>query len=160
MREHLLERRQFIPRPLDEVFPFFADATNLERITPAWLHFEIVTPQPIVMAVGTRIEYRIRWRFLSYSWLTEIVAWEPPHGFVDVQLRGPYALWHHTHRFEATPEGTWMTDRVRYALPLGPIGEMAHRLAVRRDLERIFDYRRQVIEELFPPVKAEVASQP
>ncbi|MCS6976420.1 MAG: SRPBCC family protein [Gemmatales bacterium] len=152
MREYILEQRQIIPRPLDEVFPFFADAGNLERITPEWLRFEIVTPRPIPMAVGTRIEYRIRWRFVSLSWLTEITEWNPPYQFVDVQLKGPYSLWHHTHRFESVPEGTLMTDIVRYALPWGPIGTLAHWLGVRRDLERIFAYRRQVIEELFPPV--------
>lgn len=151
MREHRLEQRQLIPRPLEEVFPFFADACNLERITPPWLHFRIVTPTPIVMAVGTRIEYRIHWRFLKLAWLTEITEWNPPYGFVDEQRRGPYALWHHTHRFEPVPEGTLMTDIVRYRLPLGPLGELAHWLTVRRDLDRIFAYRRQVIEQLFPP---------
>lgn len=151
MQEYVLEQRQIIPRPLDEVFPFFADAGNLERITPDWLHFEIVTPRPIVMEVGTRIEYRIRWRFVSLAWLTEIIEWNPPYSFVDVQLRGPYALWHHTHRFEPVPEGTLMTDIVRYGLPWGLIGRLAHWLTVRRDLERIFAYRKEVIDELFPP---------
>ncbi len=150
-RHHLLERRQFLPRPLDEVFAFFADAANLERITPPWLRFRILTPSPIHMKVGALIDYRIRWKSVPLRWRTRIAEWNPPHGFVDVQERGPYALWHHTHTFEGTPGGVWMTDRVRYALPLGALGRCIHAVGIRRDVHAIFDYRRAVIERAFAP---------
>jgi ligand-binding SRPBCC domain-containing protein len=137
----LLQREQEIPRPIDEVFAFFADAQNLETITPPWLGFRILTPGPITMRAGARIVYRLGWRWLPLRWVTEITAWEPPLHFVDVQRHGPYALWCHTHEFEPHEGGTRMRDRVRYALPLGVLGALAHRLAVRKDLEAIFDYR-------------------
>jgi ligand-binding SRPBCC domain-containing protein len=138
---HTLRREQQLPGAPDDVFPFFAEAGNLEAITPPWLSFRIVTPRPIDMGVGTLIEYRLRLHGLPISWLTRIEAWEPGVRFVDQQMRGPYALWHHTHEFVAEGGGTRMTDTVRYALPFGPLGEVAHRLFVRRDLDRIFDYR-------------------
>lgn len=141
---HTLRREQTLPGTPDEVFPFFADAGNLEAITPPYLSFEIVTPRPIEMGEGTLIEYRLRLHGLPISWLTRIEVWEPGRRFVDQQMRGPYALWHHTHEFEqdpADPGRTLMRDTVRYAIPFGPAGEVAHRLFVRRDLERIFDYR-------------------
>lgn len=123
------------------MFEFYADAGNLERITPAWLGFRIVTPQPIDMAPGALIEYRLKLRQVRVRWLTRIEVWEPGERFVDVQVKGPYRRWHHTHTFEAHDGGTRVRDEVRYALPLGPLGELAHRLWVRRDLERIFDFR-------------------
>jgi ligand-binding SRPBCC domain-containing protein len=143
---HTLRREQRLPGAPDEVFPFFADAGNLEAITPPWLSFRIVTPRPIPMGAGTLIEYRLRLRGLPISWLTRIETWEPGVRFVDAQLRGPYALWHHTHEFAPAPGGgTLMRDTVRYALPLGPAGALAHRLFVRRDLERIFDFRQEAV---------------
>jgi ligand-binding SRPBCC domain-containing protein len=149
-REHLLERAQIVPAPPGEVFPFFADAANLERITPPWLRFRVATPAPIEMREGALIEYRLALHRLPLRWLTRIEAWEPGRRFVDVQLRGPYRLWHHTHTFEAAPGGgTLMRDRVRYALPLGPLGGAAHRLLVRRDLQRIFDHRERAIARCF-----------
>lgn len=149
MRIHVLERQQRIERPLAEVFPFYADAANLERITPPWLGFEVTTPRPIAMEVGALIEYRLRLHGVPVRWRTRIEAWEPPHRFVDAQLREPYALWHHTHWFRADGEGaTVLGDRVRYALPLGLAGEAARMLFVRRDLERIFDYRRDSVAAL------------
>jgi ligand-binding SRPBCC domain-containing protein len=141
MRVYTLEREQVLPAAPRDVFPFFADARNLESITPPFLRFAVVTPDPIEMRVGTLIQYRLRLHGVPVNWLTTIQAWEPPHRFVDVQVRGPYALWHHTHLLEAHPDGTRMRDVVRYALPLGPLGALAHRLFVRRDVERIFDYR-------------------
>ena len=149
MRIHVLERAQVLPYPVEQVFAFFADAGNLELITPTWLHFRLLTPLPIVMSKGTRIEYRIRWRWVPWPWVTEICEWQPPFSFIDQQLRGPYRLWHHTHRFDAVAEGTRMTDVVRYALPYGPIGNAAHRLLVRHDLERIFAYRRACVGKVF-----------
>lgn len=145
---HILERRQLIPRPLGDVFPFFADAGNLEAITPAFLHFQILTPQPIAMAPGTLIDYQVRLFGLPLKWRTRIEEFEPGQRFVDVQVRGPYKLWHHTHEFEETSAGTLMTDRVRYQLPLGPVGWTVHSLWVERTLTRIFDHRLESIERL------------
>jgi ligand-binding SRPBCC domain-containing protein len=142
MRIHLLERSQRLPRPPSEVFAFFADAHNLEAITPDWLRFGIVTPGRIAMVPGALIEYRLRLHGLPIRWLTRIEAWEPGRRFVDVQVKGPYRLWHHTHEFQPDGEdATVVRDTVRYALPLGPAGELARRAFVARDLDRIFDHR-------------------
>jgi ligand-binding SRPBCC domain-containing protein len=143
MRIHQLERTQRLPgRPPAQVFAFFADAFNLEAITPPWLSFRVITPGPIEMRAGALIEYRLRLHGVPVRWLTRIEAWEPGGRFVDVQVRGPYRLWHHTHTFEADGKGgTLVRDVVRYALPLGPVGDLAHRLFVARDLRRIFDHR-------------------
>lgn len=150
MKVHLLDRSQRVPAPIDAVFAFYADALNLERITPPWLGFRIVTPGPIAMAPGALIEYRLRLHGVPVKWLTRIEEWEPGHRFVDAQLRGPYRLWHHTHEFEADGEGaTLVHDRVRYALPLGPLSELARRAFVHRDLERIFDFRQDAIVRRF-----------
>jgi ligand-binding SRPBCC domain-containing protein len=143
---HVLERQQLLTRPPKAVFPFFGDALNLEAITPPWLGFRVVTPQPIEMAPGTLIEYRLRLHGVPIRWRTTIAVWDPPRRFVDVQLSGPYRMWHHTHDFSAAADGgTLMTDTVRYALPFGPLGELAHRALVRRDLERIFDFRQAAV---------------
>jgi ligand-binding SRPBCC domain-containing protein len=139
---HVLRREQRLPGTPERVFPFFADAGNLEAITPPWLGFRIVTPRPIEMRVGTLIEYRLTLHRLPVSWLTRIEEWQPGVRFVDMQLRGPYALWHHTHEFApAGPDATLMRDTVRWALPLGPLGEAARRAFVARDLEAIFAFR-------------------
>jgi len=148
MRLHLLERTQRLSRPPDEVFPFFADALNLERITPTWLGFSVVTPEPIEMRAGTLIDYRLRFHGSALSWHTEIALWDPPRRFVDVQLAGPYRVWHHTHTFEPDCDGTVMHDVVRYGLPLGPLGELARMVFVRRDLDRIFDFRQQEVARI------------
>jgi len=142
LRYHVLRREQRLPAAPEAVFPFFADAHNLEAITPPWLSFRVMTPAPIEMRPGTLIEYELRLHGVRIAWLTRIEEWEPGVRFVDVQLAGPYALWHHTHEF--APDGddaTVMRDVVRYALPFGPLGQLAHALFVRRDLERIFDHR-------------------
>jgi len=138
---HTLEREQVLPLAPAEAFEFFADAFNLEAITPPWLHFALETPAPIEMGPGTLIRYRLRLHGLPIRWLTRIEAWEPGRRFEDVQVHGPYRLWHHSHTFEPHERGTLMRDRVSYALPLGPLGQAAHALLVRRDLQRIFDYR-------------------
>jgi ligand-binding SRPBCC domain-containing protein len=146
---HVLRREQRLPRPPQEVFPFFADAGNLEAITPDWLRFRIVAPRPIEMRAGTLIEYRLRLHGLPISWLTRIEAWEPGARFVDMQLTGPYRLWHHTHEFEPDGAGgTVMRDTVRYALPFGPLGAVAHRAFVARDIAAIFDHRVRRVAEL------------
>lgn len=141
MSPHRLEREQLLPRPLPEVIAFFAEARNLERITPPWLVFRVLTPEPIEMRVGTLIDYRLRVHGVPLSWTTRIEQWEPGAGFVDRQIAGPYRLWHHHHSFRAQGDSTVVTDVVDYALPLGALGEFAHRLLVRRDLEQIFAYR-------------------
>lgn len=144
MTVHVLTREQSLPGSPDTVFPFFGAARNLEAITPAWLGFRVLTPEPIEMGAGTLIDYRLRLHGIPLRWRTRIETWEPGVRFVDAQLSGPYALWHHTHEFAADPARpgwTTMRDTVRYALSLGPLGELAHRLLVRRDLDRIFDHR-------------------
>ena len=145
MHVHTLEREQLVPLPPAEAFEFFADAHNLEGITPPWLGFRVVTPGPIAMSAGTLIEYRLRLRGVPLRWLTRIEDWEPGRRFADRQLCGPYRLWHHTHTFSAHDGGTVIRDRVRYALPLGPVGLLANAALVRRDLERIFDFRRDAV---------------
>lgn len=148
MNVHVLERTQVLPGTPEEVFPFFADARNLEAITPPLLRFSVVTPEPIEMGVGTFIQYRLGFHRVPVTWHTSIQAWEPPHRLVDVQVRGPFALWHHTHAFAPHPGGTRMTDTVRYAIGYGPLGELAHRAFVRRDLESIFAFRRRELPRL------------
>jgi len=148
MSTHTYTREQRLPGPPDAVFPFFANACNLEAITPPLLRFKMLTPDPIVMGAGTLLRYRLRVHGVAVSWLTEIREWDPPHRFVDEQLEGPYALWHHTHTFEDDGAGgTLMRDVVRYELPLGALGEIAHGL-VRRDIKQIFDHRAERVPAL------------
>jgi ligand-binding SRPBCC domain-containing protein len=149
MTPYVLKREQWVPRPLEEVFAFFAKPENLERITPPHLSFHIITPPPLVMREGALLDYVIRLRGLPMRWTTLITDYDPPHRFVDVQLRGPYSYWHHTHTFEAVDGGTRLGDEVRYLLPFGPLGSLVHGLMVRRDVEAIFAYRNQVIGEFF-----------
>ena len=149
MQFHTLRRAQWTPRPIAEVFAFFSDARNLADITPPWLGFRTLTPGPITLQPGARISYRLSVHRIPIRWTTEIRQWLPPHRFVDVQLSGPYALWHHTHRFETLNGGTRMSDVVRYRLPFGVLGQLVNALMVRRDVKQIFDYREQRIRELF-----------
>lgn len=144
-RERVLEREQFFPLPAERVFAPFADAGNLQAITPPWLHFRILSTLPIEMGPGAIIEYRLRLHGLPVRWRTVIETWEPPARFTDVQVQGPYALWHHTHTFEPVDGGTLARDTVRYRLPFGPLGNLAHALLVRHDLTRIFAFRRTAI---------------
>ncbi len=149
MREELLEREQVVAVPLERAFAFYADARNLERITPAWLRFRVTTPEPIEMREGALLSYRLVLHRIPVRWRTRIETWEPPDRFVDRQLKGPYALWHHTHELEARGEReTVVRDRVRYRIGFGPLGTLANALLVRRDLERIFDYRAEATERL------------
>jgi len=138
-----------VARPLDDVFAFFADATNLARITPPEMGFEITTPLPIAMRVGAIIDYRIRVAGVPLGWRTRIDAWEPGVRFVDSQLRGPYRCWWHEHRFERDGDETVMFDTVHYAPPLGPLGRVANRVFIARQLRGIFTHRAAVIDRLF-----------
>jgi ligand-binding SRPBCC domain-containing protein len=149
MRVYTLQREQVLPVPPTEAFEFFADAFNLEAITPPWLQFRVASEGEIVMRPGTLIEYRLQLHALPLRWLTRIDSWEPGCRFTDVQVHGPYRLWHHTHTFESHGTETTMRDEVRYALPLGPLGRFARALVVRRDLDRIFDFRRDAVAARF-----------
>lgn len=155
MAVQTLVRTQILDGPPETVFPFFADAGNLEAITPPLLGFQVTTPRPIAMRAGALIEYRLRIHRVPVRWRTRIESWDPPRSFVDTQLRGPYKLWHHTHTFEPQgPDRTLMTDTVRYAIGFGPLGRIAHTLFVRRDVEAIFDHRAAVIPALLAQVAA------
>jgi ligand-binding SRPBCC domain-containing protein len=145
---HTLIREQLVRRPVPEVFAFFARAGNLERITPPWLSFELVTPEPIPMHAGTLIDYRLRLHRLPLRWRSRIEEWAENRGFVDRQVHGPYRLWHHRHEFEDIDGACLVRDRVDYELPLGPLGEAARAAFVERDLARIFDHRRTAVAHL------------
>ena len=144
----ILEREQLVPHPRSTVFAFFADARNLERLTPAQLRFHILTPQPIVMRAGTVIDYRLQLFGVGFLWRTLIESFEPESAFVDLQLKGPYRLWRHRHEFIEVPGGTLVRDHVTYRTPFGPLGELARRLFIERQLRRIFDFRRATIAQL------------
>ena len=143
-----LERTQLLERPVEDVFAFYADAANLEAITPPFLHFRILTPTPIAMRVGTRIEYALSLHGVPVRWRTLISRWEPGVCFVDEQESGPYALWRHTHTFEPRGTFTLMRDVVEYREPFGALGRLAHVLVMRRMLDRIFDYRQDATGHL------------
>jgi hypothetical protein len=147
-RIHILERSQVVPLPRAQVFSFFADPRNLESITPAFLRFSIIPPVPTYLDVDSRIDYGLSLFGVPFRWRTRIAAWQPGLRFVDVQERGPYALWHHTHTFAEVEGGTCVTDRVEYRLPLGALGEIAHPLMVCRTLARIFDHRQERVAAL------------
>lgn len=152
--EHLLSVTTRIPRARPEVFEFFADAGNLQRITPPFLSFRIETPRPIEMEWGTIIDYRLRLTGVPLRWRTEITEWNPPQAFTDTQVRGPYHTWVHRHSFEEVDGGTLMTDQVRFRLPGWPVGSLALPF-VRARLRRIFEYRgrriREILTEAAPP---------
>ena len=148
MAEYTLKRELTIGLPRRQVFDFFADAGNLERITPPQLNFQIITQQPFEIKKGTLIDYRLKLRGLPMTWRTEISVWEPPYKFVDQQLSGPYKQWIHTHTFtEIGPEETLIEDEVRYRLPLEPLGDIAH-FIVKHELAQIFDFRQKAVAEL------------
>lgn len=152
-RRWALSCEQWVPRGIGEVFDFFADAGNLNQLTPPSLNFRILTPPPIAMHEGTLIDYSIRLRGIPMRWRTRISVWQPGRRFVDEQLRGPYALWHHEHTFEARDGGTLVRDRVTYcpALAWAPGAGWVHRGFVQPELRRIFTYRREQMTRLFPP---------
>jgi len=146
MKIHELRKQVLLPKPIEEVFSFFADAHNLQTLTPPWLKFRVLTPKPIVMAVGTKIDYKLRVRGIPLSWRSEITAWEPPFRFQDEQLRGPYRRWIHEHTFQEVDGGTLAGDYVQYAVPGGAL---AHWLVVKQDVEKIFGFRAEQMQSLF-----------
>lgn len=146
---HTLRTEVRIPRPIEDVFAFFADAGNLQAITPPWLDFRITSLMPIEMRAGALIDYRLKLRGVPIRWRTRISAYDPPRRFIDEQLKGPYRVWHHEHTFETAADGsTVMRDIVTYELPRVPGRALAHRWLVRPDLERIFAYREKRLLEL------------
>lgn len=149
MRIQTLHREQWIARPLPEVFSFFCEARNLDRITPPWLHFKVLRQSGHELGPGILIDYKLVWHGLPLDWTSRIEEWQPPFQFVDLQVKGPYRLWHHTHSFEALAGGTLITDKVRYGVPYGLPGELFAGWLVRRDVESIFDYRTEAITTVF-----------
>jgi len=141
----------FLPQPIDTVFAFFADAENLEAITPPWLNFRIATPTPIDIREGTLIDYRLKLHGLQVKWRTLIRDWQPPHRFVDEQLRGPYRTWIHEHAFEPHEGGTICRDTVTYDVPGGPLRGVVHKLFVGKQVDRIFAYRAAELQRRFAP---------
>jgi ligand-binding SRPBCC domain-containing protein len=147
---YYLEREQWIPRPIAEVFSFFSRPENLQAITPSWLDFR-VTEAPSQLEAGALIRYQLRWRKLPMRWTTEITLWNPPFRFADRQLSGPYALWNHEHSFLVREGGTLMRDSVTYAVPGGIFAPWIQAFSVKRDVERIFDFRAEAMRKIFPP---------
>jgi hypothetical protein len=149
MREELFTSQQDIAQPREVVFRFFSDPANLERLTPPWLRFQILTPAPLPQGEGAVFDYRLKVRGLSLGWRTLIETWEEGRRFTDRQLQGPYALWHHTHLFLDLPDGgTRIVDRVRFRLGWGLVGRIVTALWVKQDVERIFQYRQATIQRL------------
>lgn len=145
MRLFTLETEQWFPQTLETLFPFFADAANLEQLTPPWLHFRIVSPA-VELRAGALLDYRLRVHGIPLTWQSEITVWEPPFRFVDVQKRGPYRAWIHEHTFESRDGGTLMRDRVQYAVTGGAL---VRNLLVAPDLDKIFNFRRVRLESIF-----------
>ena len=144
MRVHILSREAIIDRPIKEVFEFFGSAANLGLLTPPSMGFRFREEPPSQLSAGVTIRYRIQLGGIPINWDTRIIEWDPPHRFADVQARGPYSHWTHTHTFDAVDENrTLMRDRVVYSLPLGPLGEVARGLFVGAQLNSIFDYRQE-----------------
>jgi uncharacterized protein (TIGR01777 family) len=147
--DHELVYEQWIPAPVDRVFDFFSDAHNLERITPAFLQFNVLGTTTDKLQEGTRIDYRLKLRGIPVRWQSAIESWDPPRSFRDRQTRGPYARWIHKHEFESYEGGTIVRDRIRYAVPVGALGELAGGAWVARDVKKIFEFRRAVLARMF-----------
>ena len=146
MKTFSLHNEVWLPQPLEEVFAFFSDARNLERLTPPWLRFEVLTPGAGLVRPGMLIDYRLRLHGFPIRWRSEITAWEPPHRFVDEQRHGPYRRWVHEHTFQASKGGTLATDNVEYAVSGG---SLVNRLFVAPDLRRVFAFRRKTLLKIF-----------
>jgi ligand-binding SRPBCC domain-containing protein len=150
MKTYWLRKSIWLPQPRAKVFEFFSNPGNLDRLTPAWLNFAILTPATSQIKAGMLLDYRLRIRGIPIRWQSEIAAWDPPRRFVDRQTKGPYSLWVHEHTFEDGDNGTWVGDNVEYAVPGGTI---VQKFLVAPDLERIFTYRHKTLEELFGSAK-------
>lgn len=146
MKTFLFKTQQTLEQPLTEVFEFFSNAHNLAVITPPWLKFEVLTPAPIEMVVGTRIDYKLKLRGIPVRWQSEITEWDPPYAFADEQRRGPYRIWRHKHTFDETEDGIVVGDSVEYAV-WG--GALVDKFFVRPDIEQIFAYRTEQLAEIF-----------
>ena len=155
-KAYRLKAEIFLPKSREEIFPFFGDAYNLEELTPKWMNFSVLTPAPIDMHEGTLIDYKLRLRGVPIRWRTKITCWEPPFRFCDEQLKGPYRFWKHEHTFEDVEGGCLCRDQVDYAVPGG---KFIHWLVVRRDVEKIFAYRSEVLRRLFAGESAEASLQ-
>ena len=140
--------KQYVPREIEGVFKFFSEAANLEQITPPFLNFQVTHMSTKTIHEGTLIDYKLNLKGIPMKWKTLIAKWDPPHSFVDTQLKGPYQLWHHTHRFEKLGNGTLLSDEVRYKLPLGFLGQVMASTFVQKDVEKIFKFRREVIHKI------------
>ena len=149
MKVYKIETSQYIKRSLAEVFDYFSRPENLAEITPSELNFRILTPQPLEMKQGTIIDYTIKLFKIPIHWRTLITVFEPPYRFVDEQIKGPYKLWHHTHIFKEITGGVEIHDSVSYSIPFGLLGRLLHAVWIRRDLERIFEHRKNVIDQIF-----------
>ncbi len=149
MKIYELNKIQFINQPIDVVFNFFSKPENLALITPSKLAFKILTPTPIMITKGTLIDYTIRLMRFPVHWRTLITKYNPPYEFVDEQIKGPYLFWHHTHTFKAVNGGSEIKDKVRYSIPMGYLGQFIHKIWIKKDLEKIFEYRKAVIDKLF-----------
>jgi hypothetical protein len=146
MKRFNFQIEQWLPTSIEEIFRFFSDAHNLEILTPRWLRFKVLTPDPIELQMGSHIDYRLRLYGIPLLWRSEITAWEPPYRFVDEQQKGPYELWIHTHTFESQNGRTLTRDHVEYAV-LG--GSLIQRWFVEPNLKRIFAYRQQQLTKIF-----------
>lgn len=149
MKKYLFKNELVINKPINTVFSFFSRAENLNTITPPWLNFKILTPEPIMMKAGTLIEYRLRIHRFPASWKSEITEWNPPYKFTDSQIKGPYRLWVHEHIFNEEAGGTRIIDRVQYAVPGWFLAPIIHELVVRNDIQTIFNYRNRKLFEIF-----------
>ena len=149
MKVYSLHYKQMVNRPLDDVFDFFSNPENLSKITPKKLDFNIMTPSPIKMINGQLIDYTIRLFGIRIHWRTLITDYNPPNSFIDQQIKGPYLLWHHEHLFKEVENGVEIVDIIHYTIPLGIIGRFLHWAWIKKDLENIFSYRKNIINEIF-----------
>ena len=146
IKKQTLETSLWLPKPRENIFPFFSDAFNLELLTPSFLKFKVITPRPIVMECGTKINYKLSLRGIPMWWTSLINDWDPPFKFVDQQIRGPFLFWNHEHIFEPMDGGCLVRDKLEYKV-LG--GSLVNKLAVFNDLQKIFDYRRLKLKLIF-----------
>ncbi|MGA0333450.1 MAG: SRPBCC family protein [Kiritimatiellia bacterium] len=156
-RTTVLHTSQWLPYPVEEVFAFFSRPENLQRLTPSQLQFQILTPDPIVMREGVQLDYKLKVHNIPLRWTSLISNWNPPHEFTDKQLKGPYKVWVHSHRFRTEGNGTQVDDHIQFR---APGGKLLEKLIVQRDLASIFNYRQKILSEIFGLSPAENAAVP